>query len=59
VQPSFNIIATLKDPAHPDQQTKLIIFGARFSSWTYNIPADDFVMESATFQALRVAFEET
>jgi len=59
VQPSFNIIATLKDPAHPDQQTKLIIFGARFSSWTYNIPADDFVMESATFQALRVSFEET
>jgi hypothetical protein len=59
VQPAFNIIATLKDPARPDQQTKVIVFGARFGSWTYNIPADDFVMEAVSFQALRVAFEET
>jgi hypothetical protein len=58
VQPSFNIIATLKDPARPDQQTRVIVFGARFESWHYNIPADEFVMESATFQALRVSFEE-
>ena len=59
VHPSFNIIATLKDPARPDQQTRVIVFGARFESWHYNIPADEFVMESATFQALRVAFEES
>jgi len=59
VQPAFNIIATLKDPAHPDQQTKVIAFGARFSGWSYSIPADDFVMESVSFQALRVGFEET
>ncbi|HMV50892.1 MAG TPA: hypothetical protein PLD20_07305 [Blastocatellia bacterium] len=58
VQPSFNIIATLQDSAHPDQQTKIIVFGAKFESWSYNIPADDFVMEAVTFQALRVAFEE-
>jgi hypothetical protein len=59
VQPSFNIISTLKNQAIPDQQTRVIVFGARFSSWTYNIPADDFVMESVAFQALRVAFEES
>jgi hypothetical protein len=59
VQPSFNIIATLKDPARPDQQTKVIVFGARFAAWQYNIPADEFVMESVTFQALRVSFEES
>ncbi|SRR6266567_3381907 len=59
VQPLFNIIATLKDPARPDQQTKVIVFGVRFSSWNYNIPAEDFVMESIAFQALRVSFEET
>lgn len=58
VQPSFNIIATLQDSARPDQQTKIIVFGAKFESWSYNIPADDFVMEAVTFQALRVAFEE-
>jgi hypothetical protein len=59
VQPTFNIIATLTDPARPDQSTKLTVFGARFATWTYRIPLDDFVMESVSFQALRVAFEET
>ena len=59
VQPSFNIIATLQDSAHPDQHTKVIIFGVRLSTWTYTIPSDDFVMESVAFQALRVAYEET
>jgi len=58
VQPSFNIIATLKDSARPDQQTKVVVFGAKFSSWSYNIPSEDFVMESVAFQALRVSFEE-
>lgn len=59
VQPTFNIISTLKDPARPDQQVKLIVFGARFAAWTYNLPTDDFVMESVSFEALRVAFEES
>jgi hypothetical protein len=58
-QPAFNIIATLQDSAHPDQHTKVIVFGARFSSWNYYIPSDDFVMESVSFQALRVSYEET
>jgi hypothetical protein len=59
VQPSFNIIATLRDPARPDQQTKVTVFGAKFDSWTYNIPTDDFVMEGVTFQAIRLAYEES
>ena len=59
VQPSFNIIATLADPSRPGQQTRITVFSARFSSWQYTIPAEHFVMESVTFQALRVAFEES
>jgi hypothetical protein len=59
VQPSFNIITTLRDPSRPDQQTRVTVFGAKFESWTYNIPTEDFVMESVAFQALRVAFEES
>jgi hypothetical protein len=58
-QPAFNMIATLQDPSKPGQQTRVIVFGVKFTAWTYNIPLDDFVMESATFQALRVAFEES
>jgi hypothetical protein len=58
VQPSFNIIATLTDPSRPEEKVQLTIFSAKFESWTYAIPADDFVMEAIKFQALRVAFEE-
>ena len=57
-QPAFNIVATLRDPAHPTQQTAVTVFGAKFERWNYNIPADDFVMESVTFKALRIGFEE-
>ena len=59
VQPSFNLIATLRDPAKPDQQSRVTVFGVRFESWNYNIPTDAFVMERVSFQALRVAFEES
>jgi hypothetical protein len=59
VQPSFNIVATLADPAHPGQQTRITVFSAKFDSWQYTIPSDDFVLEGVTFQALRLAFEES
>ncbi|HEX3020280.1 MAG TPA: hypothetical protein VHP36_08250 [Chitinispirillaceae bacterium] len=59
VQPSFNIIATLKDQARPTQQSKITVFGAKFERWNYSIPSDTFVMEQIAFQALRIAFEES
>jgi len=59
VQPSFNIIATLQDSAHPDQNVKVVVFGVKFTRWSTTIPLDDFVMESVDFEALRVAYEET
>lgn len=59
VQPSFNLISTLKDPAQPTQSTKVTVFGVKFDSWTYTIPNDTFVMEAITFQAMRLAYEET
>jgi hypothetical protein len=58
VQPSFNIIASLTNPARPGEFTKLTVFGVKFDAWSYHIPAEEFVMESITFQAMRVAFEE-
>ena len=59
VQPSFNLVATLQDPSRPGQQTRVTVFGAKFDSWEYSIPTDDFVMEGVSFQAMRLAFEET
>lgn len=59
VQPAFNIISTLRDPARPDQQSRVTVFGVRFDSWHYGIPTDSFVMERVSFQALRLSFEES
>ncbi len=59
VHPAFNIVATLKDPAHPDNETRVTVFGTRFDSWTYTIPSEDFVMEGVSFQAMRLSFEES
>src|SRR3954452_11486923 len=59
VQPALNIVTTLRDPAYPDASSLVTVFGAKFDAWSYAIPDDDFVMESVTFKALRLAFEET
>ena len=59
VQPSFNIVSTLQDPARAPQQSRVTIFGVKFDSWNYAIPGDSFVMERVNFQALRISFEES
>lgn len=58
-QPSFNIIATLKDASRPEQLSKVTVFGAKFERWDYTVPSEDFVMEEVTFQALRITVEES
>jgi len=35
------------------------VFGVKFDSWNYTIPSEKFVMEGVTFQAMRIAYEET
>jgi len=59
VQPSFNLISMLRDQNRPEQSTRVTLFGVKFDSWNYSIPSDAFVMEAVTFQAMRVAYEET
>ncbi|MBK8021883.1 MAG: hypothetical protein IPK19_10790 [Chloroflexi bacterium] len=58
-QPSFNIVINLKDPALTENSSKIVLFGVKFESWSFNLPEDDFVMEAVTFRALRIASEET
>ncbi len=58
VQPDFNLVATLRDSARPDSFVRVNVFGVKFDSWRYHIPADDFVMEQVSFRARRTAFEE-
>lgn len=59
VQPTFNMVISLKNSASPKNGSKLILFGVKFDSWAFTLPEDDFVMESVTFKALRIASEES
>jgi hypothetical protein len=59
VQPAFNMVINLKNPALPDNSSKLVLFGVKFSSWSFTIPEDDFVMEGVTFKAIRISQEDT
>jgi len=58
-QPKFNIVINLQNPALPDNSSKVIIYGVKFSGWNFSLPEDDFVMEGVTFLAERISGEET
>lgn len=51
IQPQFNITLVLDNPAFPGVKSTLTIIDAKFENWTYNIPEDDFVLESVKFKA--------
>lgn len=57
-QPSFNVMLDLKDPAVPDNSSTLTIHGVKFENWAYNLPEDDFVMESVTFKGLFITVDD-
>jgi hypothetical protein len=58
VQPAFDILVHLKDPAvagtaaNATDQAQLVLHGVKFHNWSFRIPEDDFVMENVTFRAL-------
>jgi hypothetical protein len=58
IQPSFNIVLDLTNPAISDVSSTLTIHGVKFQNWSYNIPEDDFVIEKAEFLALWVSIED-
>ncbi len=58
VQPSFNITLLLENPAFAGTRSTLTIHEAKFASWSYGIPEDDFVMEEVAFRALYVSVQD-
>jgi hypothetical protein len=58
VQPTFNMVLNLKNPAQPDNSSKIVLFGVKFDSWNFTLPEDDFVMEKVSFKALRITQED-
>jgi hypothetical protein len=57
-QPSFNLMLDLKDPAVPTTSSTLTIHGVKLENWAYQLPEDDFVMESATFKGLFITVDD-
>ncbi len=51
-QPSFNITLLLENAATPGVKNTVTLHDVKVESWVYDLPEDDFVMESVGFQAL-------
>jgi len=59
VQPTFNMVLNMKNPALPDNASKLVLFGVKFNSWDFTLPEDEFVMEKVSFKAIRISQEDS
>ncbi|MGZ5483347.1 MAG: hypothetical protein ACXWID_15350 [Pyrinomonadaceae bacterium] len=57
-QPSFNLMLDLVDPAVPGTSSTLTVHGVKLENWAYNLPEDDFVMESVSFKGLFITVED-
>lgn len=51
-QPSFNVTLMVESPANPGVNNTVTLHGVKLDSWNYNMPEDEFLMESIGFQAL-------
>ena len=60
LQPAFNLVIDMTDVASNDGTvgTKIVVSGVQFENWQMSVPEDDFLMENATFKALRISREE-
>lgn len=53
-QPAFNMSLLLENVARPGVRNSVTLHGVKINNWNYDIPEDDFVMESVNFQALSI-----
>ncbi|HVG97262.1 MAG TPA: hypothetical protein VNK05_10195 [Chloroflexota bacterium] len=58
VQPAFNITLLLENAAIPGNRSTVTIHQAMFQNWSFQIPEDDFVLESVRFRALFISVQD-
>jgi len=51
-QPSFNITLLVESPAAPGVTSNITLHDVKIDQWVFQMPENDFVMESVGFQAL-------
>jgi hypothetical protein len=57
-QPTFNITLLAQNAAVPGVQSTITLHDVKVDNWLLNIPEDDFMMESVSFQALYVTVQD-
>jgi hypothetical protein len=58
VAPTFNLTLQHKNPAMPDTTATITVMGVQLEEWNYQLPEDDFVMESVNFRAMWIKVED-
>lgn len=58
MQPSLNISLLVENKANPGVINTLTLYDVKIEGWTYNLPEDDFLMESVSFQALYLTVKD-
>jgi len=57
-QPSFNISLLAQNPATPDVRNTLTLHDVKIDGWVYDMPEDNFLLESVSFQALYLTVQD-
>jgi hypothetical protein len=59
VSPTFNLSLRHENAGMPGNSSTVTVHGVKLDGWTYEMPEDEFVMESVTFKALWIGVEDT
>jgi hypothetical protein len=57
-QPTFNITLLAESPAAPGVTSTVTLHDVKIDQWVYQLPENDFVMESIGFQALYLTVKD-
>jgi hypothetical protein len=57
-QPAFNITLLLENAATPGVRNTVTLHDVKIDNWVYDMPEDDFLLESVDFQALYLTVQD-
>jgi len=61
LSPTFDIVLKLENPGVSQENSvtsTITIHGVKFENWSYQLPEDDFVMESVSFKGIWISVED-
>jgi hypothetical protein len=58
VSPTVNLSLRMENAGFPGNTSTVTVHGVKLDGWSFNMPEDDFVLESVTFKALWIGVED-